>query len=110
MEIRKMPKVYFCDSGLINNISNISKGALFEQNVFQNLRVQGEVNYYQRKTGAEIDFILNKKESYEVKISPTRADISKLAKISKAININFFKMVSLNYSKLRNIVYGFEIG
>ncbi len=109
VEIRKIPKVYFCDSGLVGNITSISKGSLFEQNVFQGLRLNGEVNYYQRKTGAEIDFILDKKKSFEVKTNPSRTDVNKLARISKAINIDFFRVVSLNYSLLKNVVYGFEI-
>ena len=109
VEIRKTPKVYFCDSGLVNNIANISRGALFEQNIFQNLRLKGKVNYYQRKSGAEIDFILNEKKSFEVKTNPNKTDLNKLEKISKSIKINSFKIISLNYSLLKNVIYGFEI-
>ena len=58
-EIRKMPKIYMCDSGLANHFSKINEGSLFENNIFQNLEIRGEVNYYQRKSGVEIDFILN---------------------------------------------------
>lgn len=108
VEIRKTPKIYFCDSGMINHISNISKGALFEQNVFQNLRIKGEVNYYQRKSGPEIDFIFDKKKSFEVKINPSKTDLNKLAKISKELDIDFFRIVSMNYSSLKNVIYGFE--
>ena len=109
VEIRKTPKIYFCDSGLINHITNISKGALFEQNIFQNLRIKGDVNYYQRKSGPEIDFIFNKKKSFEAKVNPSKTDINKLVKINKELNIGFFRIVSMNYSSLKNVVYGFEI-
>jgi predicted AAA+ superfamily ATPase len=94
---------------MINHISNISKGALFEQNIFQNLRMQGDVNYYQRKSGPEIDFIFNKKKSFEVKVNPSKTDLNKLAKISKELNIDFFRIISMNYSSLKNVVYGFEM-
>ena len=65
VEIRKTPKIYFCDSGLANHLGRITQGSLFEQNIFQNIRHQGEINYYQKKTGSEIDFILSKKTAYE---------------------------------------------
>ena len=109
VEIRKIPKVYFCDSGLINNIAKVSQGGLFEQNIFQNLRIKGEVNYYQRKSGAEIDFILNKKTAFEVKITPQQSDLNGLARISREIGIKDYKIVSFNYSKLKKAIYGFEV-
>lgn len=113
MEIRKMPKVYICDCGLINHFAKISEGSLFENNIFQNLRPTGEVNYYQRKNGAEIDFILNTKTAYEVKTNPTPSDIKKLKKISNEIGINDYKIISrhfcLNTDEMENIEYGFLI-
>ena len=60
-EIRKMPKVYICDTGLVNQFAKIGAGHLFENSIFQNLRGKGELNYYQRKSGIEIDFIYDKK-------------------------------------------------
>jgi predicted AAA+ superfamily ATPase len=56
-----MPKVYMCDTGLANNFARLDEGHLFENSVFQNLRIRGALNYYQRKSGVEIDFVLDKK-------------------------------------------------
>ena len=112
-EIRKMPKIYMCDSGLANHFSKINEGSLFENNVFQNLEIRGEVNYYQRKSGAEIDFILNKEIGIEVKINPTKNDLRKLEKISKEIRLKKFKVISKNYPSdlagKKNIEFGFFI-
>jgi len=60
VEIRKTPKVYLCDVGLVNRFARLDTGRLFEQSVFQNLQVKGELHYFQKKSGIEIDFILNK--------------------------------------------------
>lgn len=112
-EIRKMPKVYLCDSGLVNHFSKISEGNLFENNIFQNLRMRGEINYYQKKSGVEIDFILNKEIGIEVKINPTENDLRKLEKISKEIKLKKFKIFTKDYpsdlSKMKNVEFGFFI-
>jgi len=50
-----------CDTGLANNFARLDEGHLFENSVFQNLRIRGALNYYQRKSGVEIDFVLDKK-------------------------------------------------
>ena len=57
-EISGTKKVYFCDNGLLNQFARVSEGSLLENAVFLNLRKYGNLNYYQRCTGTEIDFIL----------------------------------------------------
>lgn len=109
IEIRKTPKIYLCDCGLANQIAKLNRGSLFEQAVFQGLKPKGEINYYQRKSGAEIDFILNKKSAYEVKITPQQSDLNGLARVSNEIGVKDYKLISLNYSKLNKVIYGFEV-
>lgn len=109
LEIRKMPKVYLCDSGLANHFAKLDEGILFENNIFQNLRMQGEINYYQRKNGLEIDFILNKKMALETKIKPIEADVKRLERISRQLGLKEYKIISKNYSPLKNVQYGFLI-
>jgi hypothetical protein len=109
IEVRKMPKVYICDCGLVNNFAKLDEGALFENNIFQNLRIKGEINYYQRKSGVEIDFILNKNTAIEVKINPSRQDLNKLLRITAELGIKESFIVSKKYSELENIQYGFYI-
>lgn len=109
-EIRKMPKVYMCDTGLASHLARLDTGRLFENSVFQNLRLKGELNYYQRKSGAEIDFILDKKEAYEVKISPQESDVRRLTDIASDLDLETYKIVSKNYCReLGNLVYGFMV-
>ncbi len=108
-EIKKMPKVYLCDSGLANCLAPLDTGRLFENSIFQNLRSRGELNYYQRKSGGEIDFILNKKDAYEVKVTPHEPDIKKIRKITRELNLDEFKIVSKNYTELEGTIYGFML-
>lgn len=113
LEIRKMRKVYLCDSGLANHYARLDEGKVFENSVFQNLRLRGEVQYYQRKGGAEIDFILNQKIGVEVKLSPKEHDLHRLERISKAIGLDEFKVVAKKYvpnlAGSRHIAFGFDI-
>jgi len=106
-EIRKMPKVYLCDTGIANHFANLDMGSLFENSIFQNLRPKGELNYYQRKSGVEIDFILDKKEAYEVKLNPQESDVKRLKSMAMELNLEKFKIISKNYNDLEHIVYGF---
>jgi predicted AAA+ superfamily ATPase len=108
-EIRKTPKVYICDTGLVNHFARLDTGALFENSVFQNLRLRGELSYYRKKTGVEIDFILNKEQAYEVKTNPYSSDLKKLSGLSQELNLGQYKIVSKNYCNLGNTVYGFML-
>ncbi len=60
-EVSGGKKIYLCDNGILNYFAKISEGSLFENSIFLNLRKYGGLNYYQRRSGGEIDFILNKK-------------------------------------------------
>ncbi|MCH8010920.1 MAG: DUF4143 domain-containing protein [Candidatus Marinimicrobia bacterium] len=85
-EISGTKNVYFCDNGLLNQFSRVSDGNLPENAVFLNLRKYGTLNYYQRRTGTEIDFILKGKLiALEVKMRGTAADYHKLSKVSASL-------------------------
>lgn len=108
-ELRKIPKVYICDTGLAGNFAKLDAGSLFENSVFQNLRLKGGINYYQRKSGVGIDFILNKEIAYEAKVKPGQGDIKKLRELSEGLGLKDYKVVSKSYSQLDNVIYGFML-
>lgn len=107
-EIRSAKKVYLCDSGLVNNIAKTPFGSLFENAIYHQLRTKGEVNYYQRKSGVEIDFILNKQIAYEVKTKATAFDKLKLQRLVKQLKLKEENLVSFEYSTTKNL-YGFQL-
>jgi predicted AAA+ superfamily ATPase len=108
-EIRKSPKVYLCDTGLANRLAKLDEGRIFENSVFQNLRVKGEIHYYERKNGAEIDFLLNKEHAFEAKMTPQQRDVNQLKRVAEELGMKSFSVVSRNFTDLENTLYGFQI-
>jgi len=108
-EIRKAPKVYACDSGLLNRLAKPDLGRLFENNVFQNLLTLGEVRYYQRKSGVEIDFILDNKHAFEVKLHPDQTDLNRLSNLAADLGLKDYKIISKGYTKLPSSIFGFQL-
>jgi hypothetical protein len=86
-EITKQPKIYFTDTGMLQVCGQLSSGAIFENCIAQQLHVQGEVHYYEKSSGTEIDFILNKAIAIEVKETPTVYDTKNVAKRATAIGL-----------------------
>jgi len=81
-EIRKMPKVYFVDTGIRNAIINnfnplelhTDRGELFENFIYQQLYYQksylSEIHFWKTRNGQEVDFVVNDEgdlTAYEVK-------------------------------------------
>lgn len=108
-EIRKAPKVYLCDSGLARHLARPDAGLLFENGVFQNLRPKGELRYFQKKNGPEIDFILDRRAGFEVKQSPQPADLNRLKSSAARMGLESWAVVARNYSDLDGVTYGFMI-
>lgn len=81
-------KLFFCDSGIVNNLGKVSQGQLFEQSVFQNLRGDYNLAYFSRDGANEIDFILDQTYAIEVKLTPSQREFSVLEKRSQALNIS----------------------
>lgn len=103
-EISGSKKLYLCDNGLINNFSRVNEGSTFENAVYLNLRKYGKIQYYKKRSGGEIDFIINQKTSIEVKLRGTIYDLKHLEKTSKQIGINNNYIVSKNFEKTKNIL------
>lgn len=110
VEVRGSEKVYICDSGLLNNISLVSEGALFENNISQLLRPKGEMHYYQKGKSKEVDFILNRKEAYEAKLRPKPQDINYLQSTSALLGIKKYKLISRYYTNIKDVLYAFNLG
>ncbi len=108
-EIRKSPKIYVCDTGLLHHFSQLDMGHIFENGVFQSLLPQGKVNYYQRKSGVEIDFIIDQKNAYEVKIHPSESDHRKLSRLAEDLGISEYYVVSKKYCDSENTLYGYQL-
>lgn len=76
--IAQQQKVYLADTGLVSQLAQIDSGSLFENAIAVQLLRSGSLNYFQLKTGQEIDFILDQKTAVEVKETPTPKDLKTL--------------------------------
>lgn len=110
-EITKQPKLYFTDNGLLNICAQVSMGARFENAICNQLACQGDVNYYERTTGTEIDFIWNRKIAVEVKQTPVPQDYSQLRVRADKVGLNDVLLVGEGVApkNFNNYVWGGSI-
>lgn len=92
-EIALQTKLYFSDSGLLTMLGPVSSGALFENTLANQLSNKGELRFYAKRTGQEIDFILEEIRAIEVKETPTAYDLNVLQKRAENINLKNFNLV-----------------
>ncbi len=85
--IAVQPKIFIADNGLVNQFAQVSSGALFENAIANQLLRLGKVNYFQKKTGQEIDFILDEKKAIEVKETPGTFDLKTLQSRAAGLGI-----------------------
>lgn len=71
---------------------------------FNNLRKFGKVNYYQRRSGEEIDFVLNERIGVEVKMRGLESNLRKLNNICKEIGLNESYLISNEYIEKENFI------
>lgn len=104
-EISGARKFYLCDTGIANNLGRITEGSVLENAVFNALKYQNEVKYYQRHTGGEIDFILpEKKIAIEVKMTGTDSDKKQLQRIAGDLKMKESYIVSKSFIEDDNFI------
>lgn len=111
VEIRGAKKLYLCDSGLINHLGKVSMGNVFENLVYSQLKARGGVKYYQRKSGTEIDFVVNEKEAWEVKWKASSRDVARIENLANELGIKMGGVVSFEYvgEEIEGVRYGFQL-
>lgn len=98
VQTRLRKKVYFVDTGIANINADLSSGSKFENSIFCQLRSWGKLSYYSDKQG-EIDFILTNqsgKTAFEVKETPTPADLRTLQRRAATIGLSESRLLGKN--------------
>ncbi len=91
--IAQQQKVYLADTGLVNQLAQIDSGSLFENAIAVQLLRMGEINYFQLKSGQEIDFIFDKKVAVEVKETPTERDLKRLNARAATLGLSDVRLI-----------------
>jgi uncharacterized protein len=86
-EISLQRKVYLADTGLLTVLGQVSGGQQFENAIAVQLARLGQVSYYQRRSGQEIDFVLDQTIGIEVKETPTPHDLNVLQERSQSVGL-----------------------
>lgn len=86
-EVSGSRKIYLCDTGVLNHFGKVTDGSLFENSVFLNLMKYGKLQYYERRSGGEIDFVVDEKVAVEVKTTGGTSDYLKLKRIADKLDI-----------------------
>lgn len=109
-EISGTKKVYICDNGIGRYIGKCADGNLLENGVFNNLRSYGEIKYYERRSGGEIDFILvEKKIALEVKHKGDEKDYLRIKRISKDIGLKEAYVISQDFVDKKGFVIAADV-
>jgi predicted AAA+ superfamily ATPase len=104
-EISGTKKVYVCDNGFLNYFGKVDDGALLGNAVYLNLRQYGEIRYYQRRTGRELDFILPGIQSgIEVKQTGDAHDARRVATLGKTLKLREQYVVTRKFSDLPGLI------
>jgi predicted AAA+ superfamily ATPase len=88
-EISQQKKLYFSDPGLLQVLAEgqLSSGQVLETAVAAQLKPQGGLQYFQKRSGQEIDFIFNGNTALEVKETPLEQDLNSLRFRADAIQL-----------------------
>jgi len=104
-EISGTRKIYSCDTGFVNLFAKVDEGNLLENAVFNCIRHYGKVNYYQKRTGVEIDFLLpDRSTTFEVKSRADQRDINRLKGLSDKLGYHESYVITKEFVDFENII------
>ncbi len=107
--VSKGKKVYFCDTGLLNVFSRIAEGSIFENAIYNNLSQSYKIQYYQKTSGREIDFIIDGKIGIEVKLKGIQGDFSKLKTLAEKIDLKEYYVVSKEFVDSHGFIFASDL-
>jgi predicted AAA+ superfamily ATPase len=78
-----------------------------ENAVYNQLKFRGKLAYYRKRTGAELDFVLDKKTGYEVKRTANQVDVKRVKNIQPRLKLKKALVISQQYVKEQEgVVFG----
>ena len=109
-EISGSRKVYVCDTGLVNHFAKVDIGSLFENAIYNNLKQLGDIHYYQKRSGAEIDFVLPKESmAIEVNTTGNPMDLKALRRTASSLKLNESYIINRKFISNEGFIPATEI-
>lgn len=97
-------KLFLCDCGIANVLGRISEGQLLEQGVFQTLRTDYKLAFYNKDEAKEIDFIVNNQTALEVKRSVSKQDLTNLRKRAGSLKLTEYYVISQQFNNEKEVI------
>jgi uncharacterized protein len=91
-EISKQQKLYLSDTGILQQLAQVSSGQVFENAIALQLSRKGAIQYYQKLSGHEIDFVLDGQIGIEVKETPSEQDYHQLKTRATGIGLEQYQL------------------
>lgn len=109
-EVSGTKKIYICDNGIGKYIGKCDDGNLLENAVFNNLNKYGEIRYYERRSGGEIDFVLTEKNiALEVKYKGDEKDYLRLKRIANSLKLKEAYVISKEFLNKNGFVTASDV-
>lgn len=109
-EVSGSRKLYFCDNGIASQFSQASQGSLLENAVYRDIKKYGQIKYYQKRSGHEIDFVIPaKKIALEVKKKGDNQDLKKLKKLSNSLKLSEYYIITKEFNKDKKFIPALEL-
>ena len=103
-------KLYYCDSGLANHLGKLSEGQLFENIVYQGLKaLYKDICYFSKKSGAEVDFVVEGDYALEVKLSADKKHILNTKRISDELGLKDGFVISKKFLDQDGIILAHDL-
>jgi len=103
-------KLYYCDSGLANYLGRLSEGQLFENIIHQNLKIlYKDICYFATSNGAEIDFIIEDKYAFEVKLSADKKDVKNTKRLTTDIGLTEGFVISKKFLDQKGVILAHDL-
>ena len=97
-------KLFLCDCGMAGMLGKPSQGQLFEQSIFQNIRSDYTLSFYNKDGATEIDFVVDKKVALEVKVAVSQRDITTLKMRAQSIQLSESYVVVSEYCDKQEVI------
>ena len=109
-EMSGAKKIYLCDNGIVSQFSRVSEGNLLENAVYRNIKSRGEIRYYQKRSGQEIDFIIpQEKIAVEVKRKGFDKDLKKLKRLADDLELKESYIAAKEFNEKKGFIPALEI-